>query len=207
MVFSIRQKIGDKKPISGCTAGSRDNPQLFGNKRKTGIKIPRIPASSAARVRIQPFPRRRTLEPSLLLGNRSSDYLLARRWMEHLNSGIARFAPVFFNRPFTAADENLPLSMVRVKNKPQHLVFCSHFAHQLFKHRHLPVETSIQPCAARVCRVKFASNLGHLAGGSRAQIPNSPHSSTLSPDRPSHKAQNRCTSAASLFKLWRIGSS
>jgi hypothetical protein len=43
--------------------------------------------------------------------------------MEHLNSGIARFAPVSFNSPFTAADENLPLSMVRVKKKPQHLVF------------------------------------------------------------------------------------
>jgi hypothetical protein len=70
--------------------------------------------------------------------------------MEHLNSGIARFAPVFFNSLFTAADENLPLSMVRVKNKPQHIVFCSHFLHQLFKHRHLPVETSIQPCPARL---------------------------------------------------------
>jgi hypothetical protein len=43
--------------------------------------------------------------------------------MEHLHSGFARFLPVFFNRLFTAADENLPLSMVRVKNKPQHLVF------------------------------------------------------------------------------------
>ena len=26
--------------------------------------------------------------------------------------------------PFTAADEKIPLSMVRVNNKPQHLVFC-----------------------------------------------------------------------------------
>ena len=55
-----RSKISDKSPISGCTAGSRDNPQLFGNKRKTGIKIPRIPALSAAHVRNQLFPRRRT---------------------------------------------------------------------------------------------------------------------------------------------------
>jgi hypothetical protein len=29
----------------------------------------------------------------------------------------------FVNSPFTAADEKIPLSMVRVKNKPQHLVF------------------------------------------------------------------------------------
>jgi hypothetical protein len=42
--------------------------------------------------------------------------------MEHLNSGIARFAPVFINSLFTAADEKLPLSMVHVKNKPQPLV-------------------------------------------------------------------------------------
>jgi hypothetical protein len=88
--------------------------------------------------------------------------------MEHLNSGIARFAPVFFNSPFTAADENLPLSMVRVKNKPQHLVFCSHFPHQLFKHRHLPVETSNQPCPARVSAVNSASNPGHDRGQSKA---------------------------------------
>jgi hypothetical protein len=77
--------------------------------------------------------------------------------MEHLNSGIARFAPLSFNSPFTAADENLPLSMVRVKNKPQHIVFCSHFLHQPFKHRHLPVETSNQPCPARVCLARIAS--------------------------------------------------
>ena len=70
--------------------------------------------------------------------------------MKHMISEIARFAPVFFNSLFTAADENLPLSMVRVKNKPQHLVFCSHFPHLLSKPRLLPVETSIQPCLRRV---------------------------------------------------------
>jgi hypothetical protein len=95
--------------------------------------------------------------------------------MEHLNSGIARFAPVFFNSPFTAADENLPLSMVRVKNKPQHLVFCEHFAHQLFKHRHLPVETPKQRCLTRVCPVKFASILGHSRGRSLAPNPTIRH--------------------------------
>jgi hypothetical protein len=90
--------------------------------------------------------------------------------MEHLNSGIARFAPLTFNSLFTAADENLPLSMVRVKNKPQHLVFCSHFPHQLFKHRHLPVETSNQPCPARLPAVEFAPNPRHRAGWSRTSI-------------------------------------
>jgi len=91
--------------------------------------------------------------------------------MEHLNSGIARFAPAFFNSPFTAADENLPLSMVRVKNKPQHLVFCSHFPHQPFKHRHLPVETSNRPCPTRLSAVKFAPNSGQQQGGSNVPIP------------------------------------
>jgi hypothetical protein len=165
--------------MPGLTARSRDIPQLFGNKRKTGTKIPRIPALSAAHVRIQLFPRHHTLEPSPPVGKLSFDYPLKRCWMEHLNSGIARFAPVFFNRPFTAADENLPLSMVRVKNKPQHLVFCSHFAHQLFKHRHLPVETSNQPCPARVCTLKSALNPAHRQGRPK---PPSPYSSTLAPD-------------------------
>jgi hypothetical protein len=131
-------------------------------KAETGIEIPRIPASSAARRPIQLFPSYRTLEPSPPGGNLRFDCPLRRCWMEHLNSGIARFAPVFFNSLFTAADENLPLCMVRVKNKPQHLVFCSHFPHLLSKPRHLPVETR-------------------------------------------HKAQDRCTSPALLFKLWTFG--
>jgi len=140
-------------------------------KAETGIEIPRIPASSAARRPIQLFPSYRTLEPSPPGGNLRFDCPLRRCWMEHLNSGIARFAPVFFNSLFTAADENLPLCMVRVKNKPQHLVFCSHFPHLLSKPRHLPVETSNQPRPTRVCAVKFASNLGHLKSRSKAAIP------------------------------------
>jgi hypothetical protein len=39
--------------------------------------------------------------------------------------------------------------MVRVNIKPQHLVFCSHSAHLLAKHRHLPVESSERPRAER----------------------------------------------------------
>ena len=117
-----------------------------------------------------PYPYGHTFGPSSLPGNPCWDPPLTRCWMEHLNSGIARFAPVFFNSLFTAADENLPLSMVRVKNKPQHLVFCSHFPHQPFKHRHSPVETSNQPCLARVCPVKFAPNSGQQQGGSNVPI-------------------------------------
>jgi hypothetical protein len=61
--------------------------------------------------------------------------------------------------------------MVRVKNKPQHLVFCSHFPHQPFKHRHLPVETSNRPCPTRLSAVKFAPNSGQQQGGSNVPIP------------------------------------
>ena len=140
-------------------------------KAETGIEIPRIPASSAARRPIQLFPSYRTLEPSPPGGNLRFDCPLRRCWMEHLNSGIARFAPVFFNSLFTAADENLPLCMVRVKNKPQHLVFCSHFPHLLSKPRHLPVETSIQPCLSQVSGVRLASILGHREVPSRTPTP------------------------------------
>jgi len=125
--------------------------------------------------------------------------------MEHLNSGIARFAPAFFNSPFTAADENLPLSMVRVKNKPQHLVFCSHFPHQPFKHRHLPVETSNRPCPARVCCARFASNLEHLAGRSGASIPQFHSCLNPSPARTPAQDAEPVHSAAGLFKLWTFG--
>jgi hypothetical protein len=57
---------------------------------------------------------------------------------------------------FTAADEKIPLSMVRVNTKPQHLVFCSHFGHQFPKPRHLPVESSEQHCGVRPCALKSA---------------------------------------------------
>ena len=122
--------------------------------------------------------------------------------MEYLNSGIAWFAQVAFNTLFTAADENLPLSMVRVKNKPQHLVFWSHFVHQLSKPRTLPVETSIQPCRSRVWMAPKCPKLGATPG---SRFKASAHSSTLAPVRLRHKAQNRCTSPALLFKLWTFG--
>jgi hypothetical protein len=35
--------------------------------------------------------------------------------------------------PFKAADEKVPLSVVDVNIKPQHLVFCSRFGHQVCK--------------------------------------------------------------------------
>ena len=174
-------------------------------KAETGIEIPRIPASSAARRPIQLFPSYRTLEPSPPGGNLRFDCPLRRCWMEHLNSGIARFAPVFFNSPFTAADENLPLCMVRVKNKPQHLVFCSHFPHLLSKPRHLPVETSIQPCLSQVSGVRLASILGHREVPSRTPTPVLAPCLNPSPGELRHKAQDRCTSPALLFKLWTFG--
>jgi hypothetical protein len=59
------------------------------------------------------------------------------------------FAPVRYSF-FTAADEKVPLSVVQVNNKPQYLVFLSHSGHLFSKHRHLPVESLKQPCAARV---------------------------------------------------------
>ena len=95
--------------------------------------------------------------------------------MEYLNSGIAWFAQVAFNTLFTAADENLPLSMVRVKNKPQHLVFSSHFVHQLSKPRPLPVETSIQPCWSRVSMaVENDSNLEQSSGVAPGPVASTP---------------------------------
>jgi hypothetical protein len=70
------------------------------------------------------------------------------------------FAPVLRYSPFKAADEKIPLSMVRVNNKPQHLVFCWYFAHLLSKHRHLPVESCKRPCLARTRTVSFAPKSG-----------------------------------------------
>jgi hypothetical protein len=64
-----------------------------------------------------------------------------------------RYCAVSLNSPFTAADEKIPLSVVRVNRKPQHLVFCCRFGHLNPKHGHLPVESLKQPCAPQVCAV------------------------------------------------------
>src|SRR5665213_2763105 len=50
---------------------------------------------------------------------------------------------------FTAADEKIPLSVVRVNKKPLYLVFSLHFPHQPAKYSQLPVESSKEHCATR----------------------------------------------------------
>ena len=72
--------------------------------------------------------------------------------------------PGFLYSPLTAADEKIPLSVVRVNNKPQHLVFCWYFAHLLSKHRHLPVESRKRPCLMRCRAVCFALKSGQNPG-------------------------------------------
>jgi hypothetical protein len=64
-------------------------------------------------------------------------------------------AGVLYNL-FTAADEKIALSVVRVNKKPQYLVFCCHSRHLLAKHRQLPVESSKRPCVARTSEVDSA---------------------------------------------------
>jgi hypothetical protein len=50
---------------------------------------------------------------------------------------------------FTAADEKIALSVVRVNTKPQYLVFDVHFLHQASKYKGLRVESSQRPGAER----------------------------------------------------------
>ena len=66
--------------------------------------------------------------------------------------------PQFRYSPFTAADEKIPLSMVRVNNKPQYLVFCSHSRHLLSKHGHLACGKLKRPCRTRVRRSGMPQN-------------------------------------------------
>jgi hypothetical protein len=61
-------------------------------------------------------------------------------------------------KPFRAADEKIPLSVVLVNKKPQYLVFCLQSEHQVTKQRGLPVESCIRPCGARIPAARTASN-------------------------------------------------
>ena len=110
--------------------------------------------------------------------------------------------PAFRYNPITAADEKIPLSVEHVNNKPQHLVFCWHFAHLLSKHRHLPVESSKRPCLERFCAVCFAPKSGQarLQAKVAARFPYHPPRVDLS--RPPHKAQNQCRMPPRLCELW-----
>ena len=62
------------------------------------------------------------------------------------------------SKPFRAADEKIPLSVVLVKKKPQYLVFCYQSEHLLAKQSGLPVESCIRPCGARIQAARSASN-------------------------------------------------
>jgi hypothetical protein len=117
-------KIGDKKPyawplsqIAGPPATIRKPKEKPVRKFREFLRYRRLSVTPGF------FPIALLWARPRCVGTPSWDPPLTRRRTEHLDSGIARFAPVFFNRLFTAADENLPLSVVRVKNKPQHLVF------------------------------------------------------------------------------------
>jgi hypothetical protein len=57
--------------------------------------------------------------------------------------------PGFQYSLFTAADEKIALSVVRVNTKPQYLVFGVHFLHTPYKHKDLRVESSKRPSAVR----------------------------------------------------------
>jgi len=56
---------------------------------------------------------------------------------------------MFRYNTITAADEKIPLSMVRVNKKPQYLVFCLRFPHLSAKYSQLPVESSQNPRQSR----------------------------------------------------------
>jgi hypothetical protein len=56
---------------------------------------------------------------------------------------------MFLYNPITAADEKIPLSVVRVNKKPQYLVFCLHSPHPPAKHGHSACGKLKYPCAMR----------------------------------------------------------
>ena len=83
--------------------------------------------------------------------------------------------------------------MVRVNNKPQHLVFCWYFAHLLSKHRHLPVESRKRPCLARCRAVCFALKSRQISGRGPLPVPLSKRSPSLAPSQGAELVQNRAS--------------
>jgi hypothetical protein len=91
--------------------------------------------------------------------------------------------------------------MVRVNNKPQHLVFCWYFAHLLSKHRHLPVESRKRPCLARSRAVCFALKPGQISGPGPIPVPLFKGSPSKAPSQGAGLVQN----GASAVRIVDIG--
>jgi len=83
--------------------------------------------------------------------------------------------------------------MVRVNNKPQHVVFCWCFAHLLSKRRHLPVESRKWPCLARCRAVCFALKSGQISGPSPIPEQLSKGSPLPAPSQGAELVQNRAS--------------
>jgi hypothetical protein len=52
--------------------------------------------------------------------------------------------------PLTAADEKIPLSMVPVNRKPQHLVLSGYLSHPVAKHGEIACGKLKKPCGMRI---------------------------------------------------------
>jgi len=75
---------------------------------------------------------------------------------EQLDFGNARRGSILDYSPITAADEKIPLSLVRVNIKPQYLVLSFHFEHPASKLGFLPVESPKSPCLTRGLDIEIA---------------------------------------------------
>jgi len=111
--------------------------------------------------------------------------------------------PAFRYNPFTAADEKIPLSMVRVNPKPQYLVFCLHSPHLAPKHRPFACGKRAFPYPARVSGLHFAPIPVQIAARRPSPVTRlqAPSTSVALPGS-RFKAQERCSLPA---KLWRCG--
>jgi hypothetical protein len=108
---------------TGSNASARKSLQHIENKRINGDqKKPRLASLAAAFWAPPPFLPCASALPAPR-GFRPRECPLARSSKAALSPGLAGLVPVFLYNPFTAADEKIPLSLVSVKKKPQHLVF------------------------------------------------------------------------------------
>lgn len=93
---------------------------------------------------------------------------------------------------FTAADEKIPLSVVRVNKKPQYLVFSLHFPHQPAKYGQLPVESSKKPRDTRTSAQSSTLCLMHIQWfqARRLRPLRSPSPSQIKPSPTPHPSQD-----------------
>jgi hypothetical protein len=132
-------------------------------------------------------------------GTRLGKYSEFLSFFSDLSAGS--HAEIHYN-PLTAADEKIPLSVVLVNKKPQHIVFCLFLGHPLSKHWQIAcgkLQAALRDAALRLFAVASNSVQVSLAGGLPTTLP------SLALAGAEARRRNGALWGTEAVEMWRFG--